>query len=99
MFDTFVTVAAWLAVVAIAVSAVLFGQEARTPTRAPRVPSDPRTARNRRIGTALSISGPVAVVLLALAVAITTEAWLIAAAVAFAAVGIVSLAGLALAPH
>ncbi len=96
MSDTFVTVAAWLAVAAIAVSAVVFGQGARASTRAPR---DARAARNRRIGTALSINGPVVVVLLAFAVAMMTGAWLVGAVVAFAAVGVVALAGLALSPH
>jgi len=96
MSATFVTAAAWLAVVAITMSAVLFGQGARVPARRPR---DARAARNRRIGAALSISGPIAVVLLGLAVATMTEAWLPVAVIAFAAVGVVSLAGLVLAPH
>lgn len=96
MSGTFVTGMAWLAVVAIAVTAVLFGQGARVPARRAR---DPRAARNRRIGTAMSISGPIAVVLLALAVAVMTEAWLTMAVVSFAAVAIVSLVGLVLAPH
>lgn len=88
--------AAWLAVLAIAVSAVLFGQGARVPSRRPR---DLRAARNRRIGTALSISGPIVVIMIALAVATMTDAWLVAAVIAFAAVAVVSVAGLALAPH
>ncbi|MGI8625694.1 MAG: hypothetical protein ACR2J5_03845 [Geodermatophilaceae bacterium] len=96
MSDTLVMAAAWLAVLAITVSAVLFGQGARVPGRPPR---DARAARNRRLGTAVSISGPIAVVLLALAVGTLTDAWLIMAVIAFAAVGIVALAGLVLAPH
>lgn len=87
---------AWLAVLAITVSAVLFGRGARVPARRPR---DARAARNRRIGTALSISGPIAVVLLAVAAATVSQAWLPVAVIAFAAVGVVSLAGLVLAPH
>jgi len=96
MSEPWVMAAAWLAVLAITVSAVLFGQGARMPNRRPR---DARAARNRRLGTALSISGPVAVVLLALGAATLTDAWLIVAVVAFAAVGIVAVAGVILAPH
>ena len=90
------TGAAWLAVLAITVSAVLFGQGARAPSRPPR---DVRAARKRRLGTALSISGPLAVVLLAVGAAALTDAWLVVAVVAFAAVGVVAVAGLILAPH
>lgn len=96
MSEVFVLGAAWLAVLAVTVTAVLFGQGARVPGRPPR---DARAARNRRLGTALSISGPIAVVLLALAAAALTDAWLVVAVVAFAAVVVVSLAGLFLAPH
>ncbi|MBA3278779.1 MAG: hypothetical protein H0U22_08675 [Geodermatophilaceae bacterium] len=96
MTDTLLTMTSWLAVLAITVSAVLFGQGARAPTRRP---SEPGAARARRIGTALSISGPIAVLLLALAVAAMTESWLLVAILAFAAVALVSLAGLVLAPH
>jgi len=96
MSQTFVTGAAWLAVVAFAVSAVLFGQSARMPSRRPRTP---RAARNRRIGIALSISGPIVVVLAAVAVATRTEEWLLLAIIAFGSIGVVSLAGFVLAPH
>lgn len=96
MSDAMVMGAAWLAVLAITVSAVLFGQGARVPGRPPR---DARAARTRRLGTALSISGPIAVVLLALAAAMLTSAWLVVAVIAFAAVAVVSLTGLILAPH
>jgi len=96
MSDTFLTSSAWLAVLAIAVSAVLFGLEARQPTRQAR---DARADRNRRIGAVLSISGPFTVVLLALGIAAMTGAWLTVAVIAFAAVGVVALAGLVLAPH
>ncbi|MDQ3733056.1 MAG: hypothetical protein M3400_03480 [Actinomycetota bacterium] len=96
MSATLVTATAWLAVLAVTVSAVLFGQAARFPNRRPR---HTRAARNRRIGTALSISGPIAVLLIAVPVAALTAAWLLVAVIAFAAVGVVSLTGLALAPH
>ncbi|MDQ4039258.1 MAG: hypothetical protein M3313_13135 [Actinomycetota bacterium] len=96
MTDALVMTAAWLAVLAITVSAVLFGQGARVPGRPPR---NGRVARNRRLGTAVSISGPIAVVLVALAVGTLTDAWLVMAVIAFAAVGIVVVAGLVLAPH
>ena len=96
MSATFVTATAWLAVLAITVSAVLFGQGARFPNRPPK---HARAARNRRIGTAMSISGPLAIVLIAVAVAALTGAWLLLAVIAFAAVGVVSLTGLVLAPH
>lgn len=90
------TLLAWLAVGAITVSAVLFGQGARTPSRPP---GTARTARNRRLGTALSISGPLLVVVLAVAVAALTSQWLVLAVVAFAAVAVVAVVGLVLAPH
>lgn len=96
MTATLVTATAWLAVLAVAVSAVLFGQGARFPSSRPR---NARRARYRRIGTALSITGPITVVLVALAVAALTAAWLVVAVIAFAAVGVVSVAGLVLAPH
>ncbi len=96
MSTTLVTIAAWLAVVAFTVSAVLFGQGARMPSRPPR---HARAARNRRVGTALSISGPITVVLLSLGAAALTREWLLVAVVAFALVGAVALAGLVLAPR
>ncbi len=85
-----------MAVLAMTISAVLFGQGARVPTRCPR---DARAARNRRIGTALSISGPIAVVLLGVAAATMTQQWLLVAVIVFAAVAVVAVAGLILAPH
>lgn len=96
MSDALMTVSAWLAVVAITTSAVLFGQGARMPTRRPR---NAGAARKHRIGTAVSISGPIVVVLLAIAVATATAAWLIVAVIAFASVAVVAVAGLVLAPH
>lgn len=96
MSETLVTGAAWLAVVAMTASAVLFGQGARVPARRPR---DARAARNRRLGTAMSISGPIVIVLLALATAAMTDAWLTVAVIAFASIAVVALTGLVLAPH
>jgi len=96
MTATLVTATAWLAVLAVTGSAVLFGQGARFPNRRPRTA---RRTRNRRIGTALSITGPIAVVLVAVVIAAMTAAWLVVAVIAFAAVGVVSVAGLVLAPH
>lgn len=96
MSDAFVAAMAWLAVLAMAISAVLFGQESRT---APRRPLDARRARRRRFGVAVSISGPIAVVLVSLAVAAMTAAWLIVAVLAFAGVAVVAAAGLATTPH
>lgn len=96
MSAAFINGVAWLAVLAMTISAVLFGQGARVPTRRPR---DARAARNRRIGTALSISGPIAVVLLGVAAATMTQQWLLVAVIAFAAIAVVAVAGLILAPH
>ncbi|MBA3340026.1 MAG: hypothetical protein H0T54_09855 [Geodermatophilaceae bacterium] len=96
MSATLVNAAAWSAVLAMTVSAILFGQGARVPARPAR---DARVAHNPRIGTALSISGPIAVVLLAVAAATMTQEWLLVAVIAFAAVGVVAVVGLLLAPH
>ncbi len=91
-----VTAVAWLAVLAITASAVLFGQGARVPSRPVQ---GGQAGRRHRIGTALSISGPIAVLLLAVAAGAVTGSWLTLAPIAFAAVGAVSVAGLVLAPH
>ncbi len=91
-----VTAVAWLAVLAITASSVLFGQGARMPARQAM---DAPAARRHRVGIALSISGPIAVLLLAVAVGAVTGSWLTLAPIAFAAVGAVSVAGLVLAPH
>jgi len=90
----FAVVLAWLAVLAVCVSAFLFGQTARTATRRFR-----RRARSRRAGLFLSLSGPWLAVLGAVGVGAATGAWLPAAAVGACGVALVAAVGLALAPH
>ncbi|MDQ3504949.1 MAG: hypothetical protein M3446_04495 [Actinomycetota bacterium] len=91
-----VTAVAWLAVLAITASAVLFGQGARAPSHPAR---GVQAGRRHRIGTALSISGPIGVLLIAVAAGAMAGSWLTLAVIAFAAVGFVAVAGLVLAPH
>jgi hypothetical protein len=79
--DVFVVALAWLAVLAVCVAAVLFGQAART------APRRRRRSRGARVGLAVSLSGPWLAVLLAVAGGALTGAWLRAAAAG--AIGIV----------
>lgn len=96
MPETLVTLLAWLAVAAIAVSAVMLGQQGRVPVRRS---IDESTMRRRRLGLAVSISGPIAVVGLSMTIAVLTAAWLTLAVVAFAGVAVVAVVGLVLAPN
>jgi hypothetical protein len=92
--DVVTVVLAWLAVLAVCVAAVLFGQTARTAPRGRRFRS-----RTGRIGLFLSLSGPWLAVLVGAAAGALTGAWLVAAAGAAAGVVLSSVVGLSLAPH
>ena len=87
-------VLAWLAVVALLVAAVLFGQTARTSTRRRR-----RRSRARRVGLFLSLSGPWLAVLGGVATGAVTGHWLLAAAVAGCGILLTAVAGLVLRPR
>jgi hypothetical protein len=87
----FTVVVAWLAVLAVCVAAVLFGQTAhRRGTRRRR-----RSA-GARVGLFLSLSGPWLAVLVAAAAGAVTGAWLSTAALGATGVVLVALVGLAL---
>jgi hypothetical protein len=86
-------VLAWLAVLAVCVAAVLFGQTARTRRR-PR-----RRTPVGRLGLFLSLSGPWLAVLAAAAVGAVTGAWLVAAAGAACGVVLAAVLGVLLSPR
>lgn len=86
-------VVAWLAVLAVCLAAVLFGQTARTG------PRRRRRSRRRRIGLFVSLSGPWLAVVAGVAGGALTGAWLAAAAGAGAGVVLTALAGFLLSPH
>jgi hypothetical protein len=87
-------VLAWLAVLAVCVAAVLFGQSVR---RTP--PRRRRRSRIGRVGLFLSLSGPWLSVLVAAAVGAITGAWLAAAAAGACGVVLTAVVGFVLAPH
>jgi hypothetical protein len=86
-------VLAWLAVLAVCVAAVLFGQTARLG------PRRGRRSRRRRVGLFLSLSGPWLAVLGGAAAGALTGAWLAAAVGAGAGVLLTALVGFLLSPH
>ncbi len=86
-------VLAWLAVMAVCVAAVLFGQTARSAARRRR-----RRSRSARVGLFVSLSGPWLAVGLAAAAGAVTGAWLTAAAAGAAGVLAAALVGLSLDP-
>ncbi|HEV7187494.1 MAG TPA: hypothetical protein VGN28_06320 [Blastococcus sp.] len=86
-------VLAWLAVLALCVAAVLFGQTARL------APRRRRRSRRRRVGLFVSLSGPWLAVLGGAAAGALTGAWLAAAAAAGAGVVLTALIGFLLSPH
>ena len=88
----FPVVVAWLALVAVTVAAVLFGQTARAGRRGVR-------SGRRRLGLVLSLSGPWLVLLATVGAGALTGRWLAAAAGGVLAVVVVALLGLVLAPH
>ena len=89
-------VGAWLAVLALLVAAVLFGQTART---APRRRRRRRRSRAARIGLFISLSGPWLAAILGTVVGLLTQNWLAAAAVAACGIVLAALAGLSLRPR
>jgi hypothetical protein len=91
--DVFTVVLAWLAVLAVCVAAVLFGQTART------APRRRRRSRAARIGLLVSLSGPWLAVVLALSAAVLTGAWLPAAAAGAGGVVLAAVVGGTLHPH
>jgi hypothetical protein len=91
--DVVTVVLAWLAVLAVLVGAVLFGQTARS------APRRRRRSRWRRIGLFVSLSGPWLAVLAGVGAGALTGAWLAAAAAAGAGVVLSAVAGFLLAPH
>jgi hypothetical protein len=90
----FPVVVAWLAVVAVTVAAVLFGQTTRTGRR-----RRGRRSAPQRVGLFLSLSGPWLALLLAVAAGALTGRWLAAAAGGAIAVVVVALVGLVLSPR
>ncbi len=92
----FTVIVAWLAVLAVCVAAVLFGQTARTAPRRRRR-RRPRS-RSSRIGLFLSLSGPLLVLLAGAAAGALTGAWLPAAASTAGGIVLIALAGVALNP-
>jgi hypothetical protein len=88
----FTVVVAWLAVLAVTVAAVLFGQTARSARRR-------RRSGAARLGLFLSLSGPWLVVIAAVAGGALTGRWLAAAALGAGGVAVVALAGLVLRPR
>lgn len=89
----FTVVLAWLAVLAVCVAAVLFGQTART------APRRRRRSRADRIGLVVSLLGPWLAVLLGLGYAALTGAWLQAAAAGAVGVVVAAIVGGTLHPH
>jgi hypothetical protein len=85
---------AWLAVLAVCVAAVLFGQTARRRGSHAR----PRS-RRARVGLFLSLSGPWLALVAAGTAGAVTGAWLPAAALGAAGVVLVALVGLSLDPR
>jgi hypothetical protein len=92
--DVVTVVVAWLAVLAVFVAAVLFGQTARTGPRRRR-----RRSRRRRIGLFVSLSGPWLALLGGVGAGALSGAWLVAAAGTGAGVVLTAVAGFLLAPH
>jgi hypothetical protein len=93
--DVFPVVVAWLAVLAVFVAAVLFGQTVRTaPPRRRR-----RRSRAARIGLFLSLSGPWLALLAGAGVGAATGAWLSVAPATAGGIAATALAGLTLRPR
>jgi hypothetical protein len=94
--DVFTVVLAWLAVLAVCVAAVLFGQTTRrTPPRRRRR----GRSRAARLGLLLSLSGPWLALLAGAGAGALTGAWLPTAAAAAGGIVVTALAGLTLRPR
>ena len=91
----FTVVGAWLAVLAVLVAAVLFGQTARTASRRRRR----RRSRAARVGLFVSLSGPWLATLLGAAYGVGTGNWLAAAAGAACGIVLAALVGFTLRPR
>jgi hypothetical protein len=91
--DVVTVILAWLAVLAVCVAAVLFGQSTRA------APRRRRRSRAGRVGLFLSLSGPWLSVVVAAAAGALTGAWLVAAAAAACGVVLTALAGFLLSPR
>jgi hypothetical protein len=91
--DVVTVLLAWLAVLAVCVAAVLFGQSTRT------APRRRRRSRAGRVGLFLSLSGPWLSVLVAAVAGALTGAWLVAAAAAACGVVLTALTGFLLSPR
>jgi hypothetical protein len=89
-------VLAWLAVLAVCVAAVLFGQTARTPRPARR---GRRKSVRARVGLFVSRSGPWLAVIGAAAAGALSGEWLRAAALAVCWIAATALAGVLLVPR
>ena len=89
----FTVVVAWLAVLAVCVAAILFGQTARRRPHRRR-----RRSPAARIGLFVSLSGPWLVTAVAAAVGARTGAWLPAAAVGAAGIVVTAVVGLGMDP-
>ena len=87
-------VVAWLAVLAVCLAAVLFGQTARTAPRRRR-----RRSRAARIGLFLSLSGPWLALLAGASVGAATGAWLVVAPATACGIAATAVAGLTLRPR
>ena len=88
-------VVAWMAVLAVCLAAVLFGQTVRTAPRRRRG----RRSRAARIGLFLSLSGPWLALLAGAGAGAVTGAWLVVAAATACGIAATALAGLTLRPH
>lgn len=86
-------VTSWLAVAAVLIAALVFGQTARTGARRRR-----RTTL-ARVGLFLSLSGPWLAVLGAVSGGVLSGAWAAAAATAACGIVLTTAAGWVLAPH
>jgi hypothetical protein len=97
--DVITVVGAWLAVLALLVAAVLFGQTARTAPPRPRRRRRRRPSRAARIGLFVSLSGPWLAAILGATVGVLTHDWLSAAAVAACGIVLAAFVGVALRPR
>jgi hypothetical protein len=91
--DVVTVLLAWLAVLAVCVAAVLFGQSTRT------APLRRRRSRAGRVGLFLSLSGPWLSVVVAAAAGALTGAWLVAAAAAACGIVLTAVVGFLLSPR
>jgi hypothetical protein len=91
--DVVTVILAWLAVLAVCVAAVLFGQSTRA------APRRRRRSRAGRVGLFLSLSGPWLSVVVAAAAGALTGAWLVAAAAAACGVVLTAVVGFLLSPR